>query len=679
MAPQSQKPFFGAVNSATKPMVFPFGPCSSSQQPLLPPLPSHQTPTRSSPDIINITLTPIEDLVFYGPKKRGRGRPRKAGPSPIKKHKATRTPKKKKTPKKKRSPKANKKMAKEANSLFGRQASLQEVFEEDVDKDDPILEGLVDHDIFDSNNEAAGENASFSKPRLSMQQALSNLNHTVPDRPPRQEEVDFLKAFKDDLRLQQADNLDKAFAQGRDSFLLRVIKDSSQETYLSNKRRVINAGFTWDTNGLYNYFGSGRIARTVGNNSCLSTLSTYKLFYSISNGGKVLPADEENLLRMTLRARRQICPDFPRIVGAINRDRLRELHHFYAEEKLAGRLKANDFLELMDASTMMYACALRIFQLRALRPSSFVFCEKDPKVCHVTVPAKVTKHGKIVETKEVHPDFVETVREIIQRRKVNMDLFHDWKSSVSFDNLMKDYNHQAANRWNWPGALSFHGTHNFRHGAAQDAYREGETRLVMLRTGHVSAKCAEHYARTDLQRCREAKFNTLHLAAKQKAIQDHIKSAREFARKALCGALDPVAFAKLHPTSPFIHPDEESTAVLAEIKRLAHLNSLNLSHPTYVQSTPAQRRRQRASHQETEQQEPQYNWDLNDLRVVQLLVGPSLFAPFKVPTAAPIVSGMPLSTARQLVVSFIRKHQAEHNPPPHPLEASLALIADIKF
>ena len=40
-------------------------------------------------------------------------------------------------------------------------------------------------------------------------------------------------------------------------------------------------------------------------------------------------------------------------------------------------------------------------------------------------------------------------------------------------------------------------THNFGHGAAQDAFEEGGLQLVMLRTGHESRECAKHYATHD--------------------------------------------------------------------------------------------------------------------------------------------------------------------------------------
>ena len=59
---------------------------------------------------------------------------------------------------------------------------------------------------------------------------------------------------------------------------------------------------------------------------------------------------------------------------------------------------------------------------------------------------------------------------------------------------------RRANHFGWPCAFRFHGTHVFRHGASQDAFEEGGLELVMLRTGHLSASSAQHYARSDLER-----------------------------------------------------------------------------------------------------------------------------------------------------------------------------------
>ena len=72
----------------------------------------------------------------------------------------------------------------------------------------------------------------------------------------------------------------------------------------------------------------------------------------------------------------------------------------------------------MDGTTMMYGCALRIFQLRSLTIHNFTFTDENKKGC-VTVPAKSINDTKITEIKEIHPEFVERIKEIVNRRYKN--------------------------------------------------------------------------------------------------------------------------------------------------------------------------------------------------------------------------------------------------------------------
>jgi len=192
---------------------------------------------------------------------------------------------------------------------------------------------------------------------------------------------------------------------------------------------------------------------------------------------------------------------------------------------------------------LLYCCALRIFQLRALRKDSIIF-SKDNKTAWVTVPAKCTKNQRFSETKEVHPDFLDTVRNIIDRRALAGDtaLFPDWQQSangsttpvqVKLEAMVKELNVEAAKVFGWPSALSFHGTHNFRHGAAQDAFAIGGLDLVMARTGHISTNCAQHYARSDLERLHKHEFLKLVPNLQEKWRDDHIKKCKENAELAV--------------------------------------------------------------------------------------------------------------------------------------------------
>jgi hypothetical protein len=135
-----------------------------------------------------------------------------------------------------------------------------------------------------------------------------------------------------------------------------------------------------------------------------------------------------------------------------------------------------DYQELLDASTMMYACALRIFQLRLLEKGSISFHQNNTEAW-VTVVAKCTKQQRHVETKQVHPAFVSRVKEIVTRRSSGTDqiLFPLWfkpagnkytKEQLHYEKLMKQCN---------------------------------------LESSHVSQSSATHYARSDCERLKDAR------------------------------------------------------------------------------------------------------------------------------------------------------------------------------
>ena len=172
---------------------------------------------------------------------------------------------------------------------------------------------------------------------------------------------------------------------------------------------VSNYGYSWSVAGMCGFFRDRKAAAKVNNNSCYSILSSFKFFYTIQHGGRSLDKHLEDDLRLTLRGRKNLCPDFPRIVGAIDRDKLDQLHDLYKLRLQRGILSQKDYQELLDASIRMYACALRIFQLRLLHKKSISFCTRKKSTdAWVTVRAKCTKNQRFVETKQV-PDFVDAV------------------------------------------------------------------------------------------------------------------------------------------------------------------------------------------------------------------------------------------------------------------------------
>ena len=123
---------------------------------------------------------------------------------------------------------------------------------------------------------------------------------------------------------------------------------------------------------------------------------------------------------------------------------------------------------------------------------------------------------------------------------MNTYLFPEWfkpigsssPSQIYYEKLMKSFNHDASRFFGWPSCLAYHGTHNFRHGAAQDAFKEKGLELVMLRTGHVSQACATHYARSDLERFKAREFFQLSPANQSSEVTAWTEKCRKSAATA---------------------------------------------------------------------------------------------------------------------------------------------------
>jgi len=497
----------------------------------------------------------------------------------------------------------------------------------------------------------------------------------------RENLIDLLNNAKREVRAAHAENLGK-IAQDRRELLLCCIKQTSQKQYQSNKNTVIKQGFRWSVAGLYGFFTSKAVALRVSNTYCYSILSTFKLLYAIENDGLQLESSDEFLLRLTLRSRKNLVPDMPRIVGAITYERLGELHTHYRDKLLDGTLSQEDYDDLVDVSNCLYGCALRIFQLRSLTEHSFWFSPTKEDVAWVSVPAKVTKQGRFTESKLINPKFIPILKDIIERRKSsNTTLFPRWEkmiegsdaSRLKLESLMKDLNAEAANLFNWPSLTSFHGTHNFRHGAAQDSFAEGGTKLVMMRTGHLSEHCASYYARSDLERDRRSAFANLAKSRKEsevlKHLQDIKKSVDKMRQNHQLDELDLVSFDDgiKRPNPANLEEAELENLLLHVEEQEDTQNDLN--------SNRRRRRRKRLSNRRQRQQTSneeevsyfnpytitteQLAWDPKDLEVVNLRMSNGELGLFRLPKqiASKVHLNAPMTQVKQWMDDLLKETQ----------------------
>lgn len=382
--------------------------------------------------------------------------------------------------------------------------------------------------------------------------------------------------FEDKRKTDRAMNAEEYGKFTATQVKLSAIKPGSQRQYSSNMNTVQKYGYAWTFKGMEGFLLDGKVAAKVNNNSCQCILSTFKFFNTIMNNGTGLTAEQEANLRLIIKGRRNLCPDMPRIVGAITRDRLAELHDLYKLQLQRKVISPEEYKELYEVSTLMYACALRIFQLRLLHKGSISF-HKNGKEAWVTVRSKCTKNRRFVETKEVHPDFIDEVKRIVDERSAagHTTLFPLWHkptgstcpTQLFYERLMKKINLEAAHLFGWPSCLAYHGTHNFRHGAAQDAYHENGLACVMVRTGHVSKNCALHYARSDLERLKAAEYLQLSCTDQRDQANDWVEKCRTRAASATAncrsGDIGLVHVPRPHPT---LVEEQERISVLRSVE-----------------------------------------------------------------------------------------------------------------
>ena len=178
---------------------------------------------------------------------------------------------------------------------------------------------------------------------------------------------------------------------------------------------------------------------------------------------------------------------------------------------------------------------------------------------------------------------------------------------------MKQLNQEAASKFCWPVTTSFHGTHNFRHGASQDAFAEGGTKLVMIRTGHLSQQCAMYYARSDLERSlKGAQFAKSTSASQAKQIGAHIRTTQAAVDKIIetrkVDGLNKLnTDNKLSPRLNLAHQEEAELLVLKEHVR---------KQQDYCEQDVMQRRRRGRHDSESKQKETVNMFDLPEHRLM---------------------------------------------------------------
>jgi hypothetical protein len=324
------------------------------------------------------------------------------------------------------------------------------------------------------------------------------------------------------------------------------VTENSVATYTNHVNSIRRWQNGTSINDLCLFIINPKLAGKLANTTMSQVVSAWKFFNchtSLEDCDSVTPG-QIALVNRLLKSRRDLIPDLPNVKGAINKYKLAQLHAYYALALKNGRINQQQYHLLINASAMMYACALRIFQLRALTKDSFRFTAdaNDPNKIHgwVRVPRKGGK-GEL-EEKQIHPDFVKFVREFLEINNTEgVFLFQSFgtyepncnygktKQSTThvMESLMKDMNKEAADYWGWDEAQEFHATHCFRHGAAQDAFFAGGIFLVMLRTGHESQDVARSYAMFDAERNR---YMVENMNRSNKAIKEYAEKLVEEAK-----------------------------------------------------------------------------------------------------------------------------------------------------
>lgn len=303
-------------------------------------------------------------------------------------------------------------------------------------------------------------------------------------------------------------------------YMASSLKDRSKKQYRNNRRSVEKRGYDFTVGGLLMLMMSDDPKDTnLSNQSLECILSSYRHEYFCTNLAP-LPMNFNVLLTKAMAVRRRKHPDNKRVTGAMTYERTQVFLKWIAQRQ---NLRQTEKNILHDVVWMLYACALRVFQLESLQVNSFYRVEVDREIeeeegkkirkrvkeLYIKVIAKGgEKNQRMFEKKQVDPKLQKTIEEIIHRRSQgatapNTKLFADFSSNLR--STLGKLIAEAAIFFKFPNALRYR-VHSFRHGAAHDAFIEGGCSLlaVRLRTGHLSETAAQHYARSDLERTNAA-------------------------------------------------------------------------------------------------------------------------------------------------------------------------------
>lgn len=333
-------------------------------------------------------------------------------------------------------------------------------------------------------------------------------------------DADALKSLEEtifaDLPQDTSEQLPQQVLNKLSSYLQHKVSPATLRTYEGNRNTVIKRGYKFTVCGVLEFMMSTKSEDLrVSNQTMECIISTLKHFHFIQNLDHLSPKAQQ-LLASTLRARKQQHRDSARVTGAMNAVRTLSFEKFLNKKVASGSLEKEDSVLFTQVAWTLYACALRVFQLRLLEVSSFYELEvldnksrRKVKELYVKVrPKGADRDDRLFERKQVHPAYADAIRKYVKVLSGNTNLF------VAFNDAKKqqfsDLLQECARSYGWPSDTRFSGTHCFRHGAAQDAFVEsnGDLYLVKLRTGHLSKKAAQLYALSDLERTIKAKKNS---------------------------------------------------------------------------------------------------------------------------------------------------------------------------
>jgi integrase len=359
---------------------------------------------------------------------------------------------------------------------------------------------------------------------------------------------------------------------------------NSKGTYASSRNMVISRisqrtglHFPYNTSGLLDFMTDWVVATEIATSTCTVIVSAFQHHY-FAQARQKLPEHERTILLKMIKVRKQIVPEYGRIMGAISRDKLRQLIVYINNDRSLSQEKKRVY---KDFALMMYGGCLRVFQLKALKGNSVSYDSGSKEITWIEVPIKGNQAN--LERKVVDEETSKEVWEIVNRRlknnnnDVRLSLFPE--ADGQLDNEIRDYCRKVSVHCKWPVGLHFQGTHMFRHGAVQDAVAERGKEYGKLRSGHESDKCLILYAHTDAERLlKKDKMNNNNRKKEQMA-NDYLKAMQANYLKISKGSIAKMKFEK--PGADLMQAVEEnqrrvnhSLKQLMESQELSKINTM---------------------------------------------------------------------------------------------------------